>query len=378
LMANVLRDIRTISQFDHPGIVRCYTTWIETPPEGWQNIHYQDFIYIQLQWCEYSLEAWLEQNQTISSRSHERIFSWFKQMVSAVSYIHKKSLIHGNLKPSNILFVEEDRLKISDIDVMEEFEVDKTSKIKLYMSPERYKSLPYSSKTDIFSLGLIFAQLSVVVRMDMVEQIFDKCRDGHHINIRDHATEKLVACLTHQNVADRPECKDILELQCFKTNTTKDICSLCNKIKERLMYCRNPEENSKPLAETGTSVHCMCADCIKLLFVRESKGYMPGIVNRLSKTEEPILKIAELSAAIQRISITDLIRGKEGTPSSPITPPSNYLSSPNLPTEEQDGREYATVTFDYAAQNCDKLSLKVGQTVRVVNKMTADSGWYEG
>ncbi|GMS86370.1 hypothetical protein PENTCL1PPCAC_8545, partial [Pristionchus entomophagus] len=173
MTAKVLRDIRTISQLDHPGIVRCYATWLETSPEGWQNNLYQDcaFVYIQLQWCEHTLEAWLAQNQTISSRPFSRMLEWFKPMICAVSYLHRKNIIQGDFQPSNIMFVDEDRLKISDIDVMAELEGDTKNEASLKRSPERFKSLPNNSKTDIFSLGLILAQLSDIIPMDQLEKV---------------------------------------------------------------------------------------------------------------------------------------------------------------------------------------------------------------
>ncbi|GMT00465.1 hypothetical protein PENTCL1PPCAC_22639, partial [Pristionchus entomophagus] len=99
----------------------------------------------------------------------------------------------------------------------------------------------------------------------------------------------------------------------------------------------------------------------------------------LKKADTP-KPIGEIPAAIKRISGMDIMKGKEETPSSLITLPSISSSPPNPPKEEQekDGREYAKVTFDYVAQHEDELSLKVGQTVWVVNKRTTDSGWYEG
>lgn len=63
------------------------------------------------------------------------MFSWFKQMVSAVAYIHEKGFIHRDLKvsmeiygrnsfqfqPSNILFAGTDQLKVCDLGIATQY-----------------------------------------------------------------------------------------------------------------------------------------------------------------------------------------------------------------------------------------------------------------
>ncbi|GMS86682.1 hypothetical protein PENTCL1PPCAC_8857, partial [Pristionchus entomophagus] len=154
-----------MARLDHPGIIRSYATWIERPPEGWQHeedartleriyssnralLNYKPdsaFSYVQMQLCDYSLASWLRENTTQQSRNADRIKYWFKQMVVAIEFLHRKKLIHRHLKPSNILFVEQDRIKISGLHYAGEIffedgvevsgEHGKTG-VEMYMSPE--------------------------------------------------------------------------------------------------------------------------------------------------------------------------------------------------------------------------------------------------
>ncbi|GMR38352.1 hypothetical protein PMAYCL1PPCAC_08547, partial [Pristionchus mayeri] len=97
---------------------------------------------------------------------------WFKQIVSAVAYIHAKRRIHRDLKPSNIHFVSDDRLKICDLGITAEWAILDGQEIEMertwergtlmYMAPEQ-KFWDYTSKVHVFALGLILAEMHVVM-----------------------------------------------------------------------------------------------------------------------------------------------------------------------------------------------------------------------
>ncbi|TFH65294.1 MAG: hypothetical protein E4G91_02995, partial [Candidatus Zixiibacteriota bacterium] len=74
------------------------------------------------------------------------------QIAAGLDFAHKSNIIHGNLKPSNILFDREDVLKIADFALMPT--VDKNA-ANWYAAPERRKS----KAGDVYAAGVIFYQL---------------------------------------------------------------------------------------------------------------------------------------------------------------------------------------------------------------------------
>lgn len=138
--------------------------------------------------CKRSLAEWLADNNYGSSRSVSTIKRWLKQLVTAVGYIHKKNLIHRDLKveyflslhynlcsseyvilikgklielpflqPSNILFAENDRLKLCDLGIATvrrkdggvQTELTRTDiGTALYMSPEQVSIISVAIITD--------------------------------------------------------------------------------------------------------------------------------------------------------------------------------------------------------------------------------------
>ncbi|XP_059051884.1 eukaryotic translation initiation factor 2-alpha kinase [Achroia grisella] len=132
------------------------------------------YLYIQMQLCQRdSLHDWLRNNRTAETRGNIAIL--FRQIVSAVEYVHLDGLIHRDLKPSNIFFAPDGKVKIGDFGLVTDMSdnsqdgeappFDAHTKhthqvgTRLYMSPEQVQGLPYNYKVDIYSLGVILFEL---------------------------------------------------------------------------------------------------------------------------------------------------------------------------------------------------------------------------
>lgn len=75
-----------------------------------------------------------------------------KQIVAGMDFAHKNNIVHGNLKPVNILFDREEVVKIADFGLMSH--LDKKGG-NPYQPPERRRS----RAGDIYAAGVIFYQL---------------------------------------------------------------------------------------------------------------------------------------------------------------------------------------------------------------------------
>lgn len=87
-------------------------------------------------------------------------FSWeqaapiARALCEGLAFAHRNRVIHGNLRPSNILFSEEGVPKITDFG-LEEHYISGGSKMNWYSAPGE----PRSRKGDIFALGVIFHEM---------------------------------------------------------------------------------------------------------------------------------------------------------------------------------------------------------------------------
>ena len=86
------------------------------------------------------------------------ILSWLVQIAFALQYIHKKNILHRDLKTQNIFITSKKLIKIGDFGISKSLShtLDlATTAIGTphYLSPEICRRQPYNHKSDMWSLG---------------------------------------------------------------------------------------------------------------------------------------------------------------------------------------------------------------------------------
>jgi tetratricopeptide (TPR) repeat protein len=83
------------------------------------------------------------------------------QTLQALAYLHRRGIIHHDLKPDNVVVIEQDgkpNVKLLDFGLAHEQNDDNGSPVAgtlAYMAPELLRSGPYSVASDIFAVGVI-------------------------------------------------------------------------------------------------------------------------------------------------------------------------------------------------------------------------------
>jgi tetratricopeptide (TPR) repeat protein len=109
-----------------------------------------------------------EYAETHGLKLHERI-DLFRQVCSAVQYAHQSLVVHRDLKPSNILVTEEGAPKLLDFGIAKLLTPSADDPVHSetgmapwtpdYASPEQVRSGPITTRTDVYSLGLLLFEL---------------------------------------------------------------------------------------------------------------------------------------------------------------------------------------------------------------------------
>ncbi len=146
------REIETLSQLDHPHIVRFYESGFEN------GLHFYAMEFVDGSSFEDILE-------------HEGRLPWKEvldtalQVCPALKHVHDHGIIHRDLKPANILRTNAGVVKLTDFGIAKVFaqgHLTATGGVvgtAEYLSPEQAAGKPVTKRSDLYSFGAVLYTL---------------------------------------------------------------------------------------------------------------------------------------------------------------------------------------------------------------------------
>lgn len=150
---NLLYEARRAVSLRHPSFVQVFSI---------EHVGLTQFIVM-----EYVEGITLREKINAQQISLDEAFSIFNELFSAIEFAHRKKLVHGDLKPSNIMCEPSGSLRILDFGLAKQLESDDTIPLHstnligtiAYVAPERILGAELSCASDIFALGIILYEL---------------------------------------------------------------------------------------------------------------------------------------------------------------------------------------------------------------------------
>lgn len=154
------REAKLIASLNHPNIVQVYD--FDTVERNGERIYYMVMTYVEGQ----TLRQVMEQRRASGERfSLAEIGAIMRGVCAALSYAHKRGMVHRDVTPGNILFNAEEQPVLADFGIARMVEGARitrsgtTSGTPIYMSPEQSTGAESDHRADIYSLGVILFEL---------------------------------------------------------------------------------------------------------------------------------------------------------------------------------------------------------------------------
>jgi serine/threonine protein kinase len=92
-----------------------------------------------------------------------RASAWAAEVACALGAAHRKGVIHGDVKPANVLITDDGRVKLMDFGMARLASRDSAATplvgTPAYWCPEQIMGKPQDARSDIFSLGVVLYEM---------------------------------------------------------------------------------------------------------------------------------------------------------------------------------------------------------------------------
>ncbi len=136
---------RRLAKLSHPHLLRVFGM-------GRCELGNTEFVYLVMEYAEENLSQILPQRALTQAEAQELLHS----VIDVLIYLHKQGLVHGHIKPANIMAVKE-QLKISCDGVVAAGERGAPAQTTVYDAPEISMG-SVSPASDVWSLGVTMVE----------------------------------------------------------------------------------------------------------------------------------------------------------------------------------------------------------------------------
>ncbi len=145
-------ESKAIAVLSHPNIVRVF------------NVSFGDRLqYIVMEYVDgITLKEYIEQQGVINWKEAVHFMG---QILAALQHAHDKGIVHQDIKPQNIMLLQDGTIKVTDFGIarFSRTDSDNTSENAIgsvhYISPEQARGEMTDDKADIYSVGVVMYEM---------------------------------------------------------------------------------------------------------------------------------------------------------------------------------------------------------------------------
>jgi len=157
-----LREARVVGKLSHPAIIAVHDIGIEESSQT---------PYLVMEMVDGQA---LEKIISKGSVAFPTACEWAGHVAEALAVAHRRAVIHGDIKPANILITNENRVKLTDFGMARLASHQTDSAVRgtpAYWCPEQILGRAQDARSDIFSLGVVLHEMLTGVNPFAAESI---------------------------------------------------------------------------------------------------------------------------------------------------------------------------------------------------------------
>jgi serine/threonine protein kinase len=225
-----LREAQLVGQLSHPAVVQLYDVGIDQ--EG-----------IPFLVMEYVAGKTLEQQLETTAPTVQRACAWAADLANALALAHRAGIIHGDVKPGNILITPDNKVKLGDFGIARLTTQHSASGqlrgTPAYLAPEQIQNEFQDQRSDQFSFGVVFYQMLTGIRPFAGKTLGAVC--AQILN------DEPVAPSRHN--AAVPPALDQVVARCLAKNPNDRFASCEDLAKSLYPFCRSRPRTPDPAAK---------------------------------------------------------------------------------------------------------------------------------
>lgn len=240
LVSDYRREVGAFAALRHPNIMQIYD----------YNCHDNTILFLVMELVNAdSLRDVISRQPTgLNSMDALRIFS---QISNAIAYTHEHNVVHGNIKPDNVLFDSGERPVLTDFATphLAEYYLPildvPDSQAPVYLAPEQLMGQPATVASDIYALGILLYEMitgDVPFTGGSREEVIDQhlhaspVPPGQIVAGLDPRVENAILCALNKNPAERyPSARAMLyELEEHEESSPYDTLALSRSALEAM------------------------------------------------------------------------------------------------------------------------------------------------